>query len=57
MPDESCRRCGHSLEIIESCRDCDSPISFVCPNCHREPDKWIHSLCTSSRMQEMVMAA
>ena len=56
MPDESCRRCGHYLEITESCNDCNSPISFVCPKCNQEPDKWIHSRCTSSKMQQMVIA-
>ncbi|MDX1442005.1 MAG: hypothetical protein R3237_06065 [Nitrosopumilaceae archaeon] len=57
MPDESCRRCGHYLQVIENCSDCNSPIFFVCPQCHREPDKWIHSLCTNPKMQRMVIAA
>lgn len=45
MREESCRRCGHELEISKKCDICYKPNQYHCHKCGFESEKQIHSGC------------
>ena len=45
MREESCRRCGNTLEISSKCDICYLPDKFYCHSCGYESEKQIHSKC------------
>lgn len=45
MRNNSCRKCGHGMDVYENCHACKKPIEFICYKCNRNTDKEIHSDC------------
>lgn len=45
MRNDSCRKCGNTLQIKQNCSICRNPIKFSCKSCHAETDEQIHLEC------------
>lgn len=45
MKDESCRRCGHRLEVNKKCNVCYVPNQLQCHECGYVSDEQIHFQC------------
>ncbi len=56
MKDESCRRCGHSLEINKKCNVCSKPNQVYCNECGYISDEQIHFQCMMISMDHMLLA-
>ena len=55
MKDESCRQCGHELEINKKCNVCSKPNQFYCYGCGHISDEQIHFQCMMISMNHTLL--
>ena len=50
MKQDSCRRCGHELEVNKKCDICNKENQFYCHECGYVTEEQIHLECMMTRI-------
>ena len=52
MKQDSCRRCGHELEVNKKCDICNKENKFYCHECGYETVEQIHFECMMTSIEK-----